>query len=119
MIKGVKFASIPTRNQDAAVEFWTKRVGFRVQTDQPFNDEQRWIELGIPGAQTHIVLFAMEGQQPGGFSNVTFYADDVAKTAAEMKQKGVEFVQDPKTADWGTAAIFKDLEGNVFVLSSK
>ena len=40
--------------------------------------------------------------------NITFTADDVEATAKEMKAKGVEFVQEPKKADWGTAAIFKD-----------
>jgi predicted enzyme related to lactoylglutathione lyase len=42
----------------------------------------------------------------------------VAATAAEMKARGVEFVQEPKKADWGTAAIFKDCDGNQFVLST-
>ena len=45
----------------------------------------------------------------GGFMNITFVADDVEATAKEMKAKGVEFVQEPKKADWGTAAIFKDV----------
>lgn len=119
MIKGVKFASIPTRDQDRAVEFWTEKVGLRVLTDQPFDDNQRWIELGIPSAQTSVVLFSMDGQKPGGPSNVTFWADDVEKTYQEMKARGVQFIQEPQKADWGTAAIFQDLEGNQFVISSK
>jgi predicted enzyme related to lactoylglutathione lyase len=45
-------------------------------------------------------------------------ADDVVATANQLKGRGVEFVQDPKKTDWGTAAIFKDVDGNVFVLSS-
>jgi hypothetical protein len=35
-----------------------------------------------------------------------------------MKAKGIAFVQEPQKADWGTAAIFKDLDGNVFVLAT-
>lgn len=66
-----------------------------------------------------MVLFNMEGQEPGGFSNITFFADDVEKTYEEMRARGVEFVQEPEAADWGTAAIFRDPEGNQFVLSSK
>lgn len=45
-------------------------------------------------------------------------ADDVEATAEEMKAKGVEFVQEPQKADWGTAAIFVDADGNKFVLST-
>ena len=39
-------------------------------------------------------------------------------TYAEMSGRGVEFVQPPKKESRGTSAMFKDLEGNTFVLSS-
>ena len=121
MIEAIKFASIPTRDQDAALEFWTNRVGFQVATDQPFDDKQRWIELRIPGAETRLVLFTPQGHEEriGSFSNVTFVADDVQKTYDELTARGVEFVKPPKTEPWGTSAIMKDLDGNVFVISSK
>jgi catechol 2,3-dioxygenase-like lactoylglutathione lyase family enzyme len=120
MIKAIKFASIPVTDQDRAVEFYTKTLGFRVITDAPFNEKQRWIELGIPRAETRLVLFTAPGQEKmiGGFMNVTFMSDDVETTARVMKEKGVEFVQDPQKADWGTAAIFRDPDGNQFVLST-
>lgn len=120
MIKGVKFVSIPVRDQDIALEFYTKKLGMRVITDSPFDDKQRWIELGIPRADTRIVLFTASGQEQmiGGMLNVTFMADDVVATAAELRARGVEFVQEPEKADWGTAAIFKDADGNTFVLAS-
>ena len=84
-------------------------------TDSPFDGKQRWIELGMPRAETKLVLFTADGQEKmiGGFMNVTFMADDVEATAKEMKARGVEFVQEPQKADWGTAAIFKDVDGNV------
>ena len=45
--------------------------------------------------------------------------DNVFATAKTMKSKGVEFEKEPKKEEWGTAAIFKDVDGNKFVLSSK
>ena len=63
MIKGVKFVSIPVRDQDRALEFYTKKLGMRVITDSPFDDTQRWIELGIPRADTKVVLFTASGQE--------------------------------------------------------
>ena len=33
--------------------------------------------------------------------------------------EGVEFAVDPKKEPWGTTSIFKDADGNQFVLSSK
>ena len=120
MIKGIKFASVPVRDQDRALEFYTTKLGFKVVTDSPFDGTQRWIELGMPRAETKLVLFTAPGQEQsiGGFMNVTFMAEDVEATAKEMKARGVEFVQEPQKADWGTAAIFKDADGNQFVLST-
>jgi catechol 2,3-dioxygenase-like lactoylglutathione lyase family enzyme len=120
MIKGIKFASIPVRDQDKALEFYTKKLGLRIITDSPFDENQRWIELGIPRAETKLVLFTATGQESmiGGFMNVTFMADDVEATVAELRERGVEIVQEPQKADWGTAAVFKDQDGNQFVLSS-
>lgn len=120
MIKGIKFASVPVRNQDRALEFYTTKLGFKVITDAPFNETQRWIELGMPRADTKLVLFTADGQETmiGGFMNISFMTDDVEATTNEMKAKGVEFVQDPQEYDWGTAAIFKDVDGNVFALST-
>ena len=102
MIKGIKFVSIPVSNQERSLEFYTKKLGMRVLTDQPFDDTQRWIELGFPRADTGLVLFKTKEWEKvmGGFMNVSFTADDVEATATEMKAKGVEFVQEPQKADW-------------------
>jgi predicted enzyme related to lactoylglutathione lyase len=120
MIRAVKFISIPTRDQDRALAFYTTQLGFRVVTDQPFG-EQRWIELRIPGAETGVVLFTPPGQEDrvGGFMNMAWVADDVQKTYDELAARGVEFVQPPKTEPWGTSAVFKDPDGNTFALSSR
>ena len=121
MIKGIKFASIPVTDQDRALEFYTKKLGFVVATDQPFNDKQRWIELRIPGADTRVVLFTMDGDEDriGRVQPVTFYSNDVKKTYDELKSRGVEFAAPPEIAEWGSSAIFRDADGNQFVLSSK
>lgn len=121
MIKGVKFVSIPVRDQQKALEFYTRRLGFSIVTDQPFGEKQRWIELGIAGAETRVVLFTPDGQEDriGTLSNVVFLADNVENTYQELSGRGVEFSGPPQKQPWGTFAMFKDPEGNQFVLSSK
>lgn len=121
MIRGIKFASVPVRDQAAALKFYTEKLGFKVVTDQPFNEKQRWIELGIPGSKDEVVLFTMEGHENriGEFQQVTFWSDDVFATAKVLKSRGVEFTKEPKTEPWGSSAIFKDQDGNQFVISSK
>jgi predicted enzyme related to lactoylglutathione lyase len=121
MIKGIKFVGIPVTDQDRALEFYTKKLGFSIATDQPFNDTQRWIELKIPGADTGVVLFTPDGHEKriGDFQSISFHTKDVQKTYDELTARGVEFTGPPKTADWGSSAIFKDPDGNMFVLGSR
>ena len=121
MIKNVDFVSIPVADQKRALAFYTEKLGFSVFTDQPFNDKQRWIEMKIGGAQTKVVLFTPEGHENrvGGFQSMTFNCDDVERTWGELREKGVEFVAPPRKEPWGVMAIFKDSEGNQFVLGQK
>jgi catechol 2,3-dioxygenase-like lactoylglutathione lyase family enzyme len=121
MITNLKFASIPTRDQDAAVAFWTEKLGFRVLTDQPMGPGKRWIELGIAGAETRIVLFTPDGHEDriGTFFNGSFACDDVNYTYKQLIAKGVTFEGPPQKQPWGTFAKFRDPDGNSFVLSSR
>lgn len=121
MISHVKFVGIATSDQDRALVFWTDKVGFRVLTDQPFDDTQRWIELRIGSSETRVVLFTFgpDGPQPGGRFNGALAADNVETTYHELTAKGVEFVSPPQKQPWGTFAVFKDPDGNQFVLSSR
>jgi catechol 2,3-dioxygenase-like lactoylglutathione lyase family enzyme len=124
MIKSVKFIGIPVRDQQAALEFWTRACDFAVVTDQPMGPDmngQRWIELSIGTAETRIVLFTPPGHEAriGEFANVSLACDDVERTYQEMLGRGVEFEQPPRKEHWGTSAIFRDPDGNRFVLSSR
>jgi len=120
MIKAMKFASIPVKDQQRALEFYTRKLGFQVTTDQPMGPGQRWIELGLNGG-SGVVLFTAPGQEDriGTFSGISFLCDDVERTHKELAQRGVEFAQAPKKESWGKSAVFKDVDGNTFVLSSK
>jgi uncharacterized glyoxalase superfamily protein PhnB len=84
------------------LDFYTKTLGFKIMTDQPFDGKQRWIELGVNGGDP-----------------VVFVSDDVEKTYNELSARGVEFQQPPVKASWGTSSVFKDQDGNLFALSSK
>jgi predicted enzyme related to lactoylglutathione lyase len=121
MITNIKFVSIPTNDQDRAIEFWTKRVGFTIFTDQPFDENQRWVELRVGSSETRFVLFKFDAQglQPGMTFNGALACTNVEKTYAQLMERGVEFVTPPQKQPWGTYAIFKDLDDNQFVLSSR
>lgn len=125
MIRMLKFAGIPVRDQDAALDFYTQKLGFLVITDKPMGPpkdgkQQRWIELRPPHGETGVALFTPEGHEAriGQFQSLSFRCDDVERTYAELKALGVEFEKPPEKQPWGTFAIFKDPDGNRFVMSS-
>jgi predicted enzyme related to lactoylglutathione lyase len=118
MIRRVKFVSIPVADQQRALKFYTEKLGFDILTDQPFDATQRWIELGIAGAETGVVLFTTrEGIQPGSFMNMSWDTADVRAAYDTLAARGVTFIQPPTEQPWGTFAMFVDSEGNKFVLS--
>ena len=119
MISQVKFIGIPVADQNRALDFYTDKLGFSILTDQPMGPKQRWIELKIPGASTRVVLFTPEGHENrvGTFVNMAFGTENVHQTYEELKARGVPFEGPPEKQPWGSYDIFKDSEGNLFVLS--
>jgi catechol 2,3-dioxygenase-like lactoylglutathione lyase family enzyme len=118
MITHVKFISIATRNQDLALAFYTEKLGFKLVTDQPHDEKQRWIELRIGGSDTKVVLFTMDDSRIGSFA-ATFACDNVAKTYQELRDRGVSFKTPLTEEPWGSFAVFEDVDGNQLMLSSK
>jgi predicted enzyme related to lactoylglutathione lyase len=119
MITHIKFVSIPVRDQNRALNFYTEKLGFTIITDQPFDEKQRWIELRVPKAETRVVLFTMEGdeQRVGSIMPLAYACDDIEQSYEELSGRGVEFEGKPQKQHWGSYALFKDSEGNRFVLS--
>ncbi|HEY2810444.1 MAG TPA: VOC family protein [Rhabdochlamydiaceae bacterium] len=120
MIKGIKHVSIPVKDQDKALDFFHNKLGFAIICDVPFEGGQRWIELKIPNTDTQVALFTPQGHEDriGTFSNIVFTCGDIEKTYEELKGRGVEFMHPPKKEPWGSFTLFKDVDNNLFCLSS-
>lgn len=120
MVALVKHVSIPVENQERALAFYRDILGFKVTTDAAFGEGQRWLELTTPEGETRVILFTFEGHENrvGTFQNIVFASHDVEKDYEELKAKGVEFIMEPTKESWGIYTMFKDTEGNQFVLSS-
>ena len=54
-----------------------------------------------------------DGSRPGTH-NISFYCDDLAKTMAELKARGVEFTEEPSDQGFGLVTFFK-MPGGVTV----
>lgn len=119
MIKRIKFLGVPVADQDRALRFYTEKLGFHVLTDQPMGPGQRWIELGLPGAQTGITLFTPPGHEDriGGFLNTSWAVDDIDAAYATLLERGVEMDGPPEKQPWGSFIRIKDSEGNQIIVS--
>jgi predicted enzyme related to lactoylglutathione lyase len=48
----------------------------------------------------------------GAMSGLSFEVDDCRATYSELKDRGVEMIQEPNKVPWGIDAAFRDLFGN-------
>ena len=122
MITNVQIVTVPVRDQQQALEFYTEKLGFEVLTDQQFGEGMRWLEVAPKGADTRFSLTTPPGfeERIGTFTGIVVTSDDVRKTAEEMKSRGVTFTQEPEDQPWGgTMGQFVDQDGNGFVLHSR
>jgi catechol 2,3-dioxygenase-like lactoylglutathione lyase family enzyme len=119
MISQVSHVTIPVKDQDRALKFYTEKLGFQLLVDLDFGEGQRWIELKIPSAETLVTLFTPKDHENriGTFSNITFSTKDVHQTYKDLKNKGVVFTVPPTKESWGEYAIFNDEDNNSFCLS--
>jgi predicted enzyme related to lactoylglutathione lyase len=119
MIKKVKLVTITVRDQQRALTFYRDKIGLKVLADERQSDGSRWIELVTSDGGSAIALVAAgKDDKIGCFSNVIFGCDNVYNTYHDLRSRGVEFVTAPAEEAWGTFAVFKDPDGNSFVIAS-
>jgi lactoylglutathione lyase len=55
-------------DQDAAIAFYTQKMGFELRADVPFGEhgEMRWVEVAPPGSTARLALNPPMDGQPGG-----------------------------------------------------
>ena len=63
-------AMFTVSDQDAALAFYTQKLGFEVRADVPYaeNGEARWLEVAPPGSTARLALNPPMGATPGGGS---------------------------------------------------
>jgi len=123
MIRGIDQVVLEVEDQDRALDFWTKTMGFELAQDEPYGDE-RWLEVRTPDKSVTVVLSLRQGERPTApetlpTSNIFFYCDDLPQTYEELRSRGVEFPQPPVEQLFGWWSMFEDLEGNRFGLTPR
>lgn len=126
MVQSIVHIALVVRDYDEAIEFYTKKLNFTLIEDtyQPEQDK-RWVVVSPPGSVGTTILLARAskteqesfvGNQTGGRVFLFLNTDDFWRDYNEMVARGIEFIREPKEADYGMVAVFKDLYGNLWDL---
>ncbi len=73
-----------------------------------------WLIFDVPEADLGCHPAEPEKGAPSGTPSISFYCDDVEKTVAELKAKGVEFTKPVVNQGYGLVTYFR-MPGNVEV----
>ena len=126
MKQNIIHIALVVNDYDEAIDFYTQKLNF-VLIEDTYQAEQdkRWVVVSPPGSTGTTLLLAKAskpiqekfiGDQAGGRVFLFLSTDDFDRDYQQMLAKGIEFVRDPKVADYGTVAVFKDLYGNLWDL---
>ena len=69
-VSNIGVAMFTVADQDAALAFYTEKLGFEVRSDTRFGeqDEMRWVEVAPPGSTARLALNPPMRAEPGGGS---------------------------------------------------
>lgn len=126
MSQGIEVVGLYVRDQDEAVEFYVGKLGFKIHTDAR-NGSYRWltvqhaeqpsVQLGLfapeqPTLDAATVQALREILAKGGMPPLVLTVDDVRASYETLRQRGVEFTQEPIERYGRVDASFRDPSGN-------
>ena len=125
MKQAIAHIALVVDDYDEAIKFYTEKLDFTLLDDTPQSETKRWVLVAPKGAEECSLLLTKGigeqqrsriGNQTGGRVFLFLRTDDFQRDYENYRSKGVKFVRDPKTEDYGTVAVFEDLYGNLWDL---
>src|SRR5262249_12924211 len=126
-MKRISLLNVYVKDQDAAIDFYTSKLGFALAEDVPFAPH-RWVTLRLPDdevvsvsltlAETQEEL-ALVGKQGGSKPLFAIVTDDCMGEYRRMKDAGVRFEGEPEVQPYGTGVTLADLYGNKIYMNQE
>jgi catechol 2,3-dioxygenase-like lactoylglutathione lyase family enzyme len=125
MNQHIAHIALVVKDYDEAIEFYTRKLNFRLIEDTKLTEEKRWVLIAPPGAKECCLLLAKAasekqlaaiGNQTGGRVFLFLFTDDFWRDYNSMLTKDIRFVRPPHEEEYGTVAVFEDLFGNLWDL---
>ena len=106
---------VPVSDQDAAIAFYTEKLGFTLTADVPYGEGDRWVEVSPPSGGAAIALTRGMGEfQPGRETGIALTSPDPKADHEELKSKGVSVDEELMGGDGVVPLLFmfRDGDGN-------
>lgn len=109
--------AVMVSDRERSKEWYTKKLGMSVLMDM-----EHWVTVGRKdkGGAIHLCLGSELGGlplEPGNTGILVMVDGDLKKECKALKERGVEFVHEPKKQPWGVwDATIKDPDGNELLL---
>ncbi len=129
MYNHINISHVFVLDQDEALDFYVNKLGLELGADVDFGP-MRWLTVRVPGDPAREILLELPGP-PGmdeesgrltrelvtkGATGFTFglTTDDCQKTYETLRDRGVEFTQEPTQQPYGIDCGARDPFGNHF-----
>jgi catechol 2,3-dioxygenase-like lactoylglutathione lyase family enzyme len=126
MSQSLAQVALVVRDYDEAIAFYVGTLGFTLVEDTPIPEQnKRWVVVKPPGPNGARLLLARAvgaeqaarvGNQTGGRVFLFLHTDDIQRDFQAYRARGVGFVREPREHEYGTAAVFRDVYGNLWDL---
>jgi predicted enzyme related to lactoylglutathione lyase len=114
LVTGVDFVGVPTRNLDAAVEFYGATMGLPRSV---YMRERNYAEFET--GNLTLSVFDAEGfglEHKVNANAIALHVDDVAQARTALEERGVEFAGEILDTGVCHMAFFSDPDGNALML---
>lgn len=132
MFKQITHSAIPVFDQDEALDFYVGKLGLEVKADFDL-EVMRWVTVTVPGDPDREILLEkldppiVAEEDAKAFRDlvskgaiglgVIFTTDDCRRDYEALKEKGVEFTEEPTERFYGIDCGFRDPFGNAIRLT--
>jgi len=114
-LTNIGVAMFTVADQDAALAFYTEKLGFEVRADVTFGEqgENRWLEVAPPGSTARLALNPPHNDEPGGGGIGVETTDVLGEHARLSAIGGIDLDPEPmRTPGAPLLFMLRDPDGN-------
>lgn len=110
---------------DKAIDFYTKKLKFKLTEDTHLSDTKRWVLVSPQGGNGSSILLAKAankvqisriGNQTGGRVFLFLHTDDFDRDYKNLLENHIKIINGPREEIYGRVVVFEDLYGNLWDL---